>query len=177
MKPVLLGCLFGLCLAPPLAAEEIYRSVDSSGTIVFSSRPGSDAAVRHPLSDTRYPETAPPTDATIRTRTVPRETSRREEPVKVEAPIYRVIKSIDVTSRQIVVSGRISGGDSCRYLAVKAIVRHSGGSRRTLRTTAGPIGNGIQSVLFEAVATLPAKTPQPLRDWSLDDLFVTCQKR
>lgn len=179
MKSLLI--LIVLMLSCRIATAEIYKSVDAQGTIVYSSRPSPNAE-RHPLSDKTYPATrevpAPAQkEAPARQETLPATASaavRSKIPTETD---YRIIKHLDVKNRTLIVSGRISGGPDCKRFTVKATARHSTGRAARLATTAGPLGNGILSALYEAQFELPDPPPNPWSDWAIESLTLRCQER
>lgn len=176
-----LPILIVLLLSCRIATAEIYKSVDAQGTVVYSSRPSPDAE-RHPLSDREYPATrealAPAQkEASSRQETLPASVSaavRSKIPTEND---YRIIKHLDVRNRTLIVSGRISGGPDCKTFKLQATARHSTGRTARLATTAGPIGNGVLSALYEAQYELPDPPPNPWSAWSLESLTLRCQER
>lgn len=179
MKSLLILIVLGLSCR--IATAEIYKSVDEQGTIVYSSRPSPDAE-RHPLSDKQYPATreapAPAQKETpSRQEELPAPASPAPRHKIPSANDYRIIKHLVVQNRTLIVSGRISGGPDCKTFTIKAMARHSTGRTARLSTTAGPLGNGILSALYEAQYELPDPPPGPWSAWSLESLTLRCQER
>ena len=162
-----------------MVAADIYKWTDDKGNIVYSSTPAAANAERHPLSDAKLSAHQQTSDSTQSSRASPRQTIL---PVAASAPPprtpttndYQISKYIEVKGKRIIVSGRIGNGPACKNFSIHATVRHSTGRIAHLSTSAGAIGNGVLSTLYEASTSLPNPPPRPLRDWSIETVTLRC---